>query len=109
VRVLVYLTPLVALCACATSEEVPRFGSIDGAVVADDGGLPGGQGNGAVPNTGGRPGNGGSPNGGGSPGGAAGTCAVASCPSCSATFGQACCRDNGMCGCKALFGLLNCM
>jgi hypothetical protein len=107
----VYLTPLAALCACATSEEVPRFDSVDAAVVANDGSSPGpgGQGNGGMPNTGASP-NGGSSNGGGNPGGAAGTCAVASCPSCSATFGNACCKDNnGGCGCKALFGLLNCM
>ena len=105
-RVLVLLTPLAAFSACATSEDVPRFDSTDGAVVAYDGGPggPGGQGNGGMPNTGASPGNGGSSN-----GGAAGICAVASCPSCSASLGQACCRDNGTCGCKAFFGLLNCM
>jgi hypothetical protein len=38
VRVLVYLTPFAAIWACATSEDVPRFDSIDGALVANDGG-----------------------------------------------------------------------
>jgi hypothetical protein len=106
-----YLMSLAALSACATSEDVPRFATVDGAIVIDDGGSPppGGQGNGGMPNTGLVPGNGGRSNGGGNQGGAAGICTVASCPSCSATFGQACCKDTGGCGCKALFGLLNCM
>jgi hypothetical protein len=102
VRVLVFLTSLAVLCACATSEDVPRFDLTDSALVAVDGG-PGGQGNGGIPNTGAGSGNGGSSN----PGGATGSCVVASCPSCQATFGTACCKDNGGCGCK-LFGLFNC-
>jgi hypothetical protein len=112
VHVIVFLAPLAALCACATSEDVPRFGLADGGFGATDGSSPGpgGQGNGGAPNTGAFPNNGGQSNGGGAnPGGASGTCVAASCPSCSATLGQTCCRNDGTCGCKAFFGLLNCM
>lgn len=114
VRALACFAALVVVFGCATSEEIPPLFDLDGAVAADGGGPQGmggtgagGAANGGTPTMGGVP-NGGA-SGGGNTAGSSGTCVTANCPSCSSTFGTACCTNNGTCGCKALFGLLNCM
>jgi len=118
---------LLFAAGCATSEDLPVLTRVgDGAVPVGDGSLgaggslgSGGFPLGGAPATGGfgpagaggttsTGGSGGSMSTGGG-GAAGGMNCTSSCPSCSSSFGSTCCKSDGTCGCKGLFGLLPCM
>lgn len=110
------------LSACATSEDIPLLGAPDGAVPMDGSGTGGnfgsggaapggGTSTGGVQGGGGAAGRGGSGNASGAAGAGGGACDPSTCPSCLITglFGTTCCKSDGTCGCKALFGIGSCM